>query len=111
MATVRLTDATLSIGGVHLVDYTNATITTTVETESDESTWASGRLAELENTTLTFSGIWDGPSLLPDAIDRAITVTIRPRDIKAWRAWWRRCNPRIRRMHTAYRRKRGRGRW
>jgi hypothetical protein len=110
MATMRLTDATLSIGGVDLSGYATG-IELPVENESDESGWASGRLAELENTTLTFSGIWDGPSLLPDAIDRAITVTIRPSDIKAWRAYYRRyLRPQIRSMHTASRRKR-RGRW
>lgn len=64
----------------------------------------------LSNASIQFAGRWDGPPLVPD-IARTIMITVRPHDMRRWRAFWRRNRPQITRMRTAYGRRRGRGRW
>lgn len=110
MATMHLTNATVSINGVDLASYVSD-VELPIETETSDSGWATDRLtAALGDFSATFTGRWDGPPLFPD-VERTISVYVPWSVARRWlAALERRRRARLRRMHTAYRRKR-RGRW
>lgn len=114
MATMRLDNATLSIGSVDLSAYAS-TISLDLADDTDETGgWATDRIAGLQEGSLTFSGYWDGPSLLPDLpAEQTITVTVPWPVARRWVALMQqRHRARIRRMHAAYGRRHRKGsRW
>lgn len=110
MATMRLENTTLSIGGVDL------SYRTTVELDNHASTSDADRpLAALEGFAATFTGQWDGPPLIPGLpVERTWRITFPAHVVRRWlamREQRRRVRQaRLRRMHSAYRAKRH-GRW
>lgn len=109
MATMRLDNATISIGSVDLSAYAS-TVELDLADEPAESGWATDRIAGLQDGSLTFSGYWDGPSLLPDLpVEQTITVTVPWHVARRWvTLMQQRQRARIRRMHAAYGRRHGR---
>lgn len=90
MATIDLTDATITIGGVDVSGYVQS-ISIPLEREIEEL--AERWVPALNGFTLYFRGKADA---------------VHPR---TYRTLLGRTHPRVRRMHTAYGRRRGRGRW
>lgn len=114
MATLDLTGATVTVGGVALSSYATD-VKLPIDPEPGDSGWATERLAALNSGSLSvdFAGHWDGPPLFPDLpVERTITVTVPWHIARRWLAQLElRRRTRIRRMHAAYRRRHGRGGW
>lgn len=110
MATMRLENATLSIGGVDLSGYTTD-VELPIELPDDPG-WATDRIAGLKDGSLSFTGHWDGPMPLLDLpAERTISIIVPWHVARPWLALLeRRRGARLRRMHAAYRRRK-RGRW
>jgi len=110
MATLHFDEhSTISVGGIDLSGLVGR-ITFDPEPTAAHMQEISSTLDGLRPASIQFSGMWDGPPLLPE-VERSVIIKIRPKDMRRWRAWWRRSRPQITRMRAAYGRRRGRGRW
>lgn len=110
MATLRLDNATISIGGADLTSFASS-----IELPIADPAPESARPFGAPSGPIRFCGNHDGlAGQWPRGLESAsitVTMTVRPRDMRRYRAWWRSTRPQISRMRALYGRRRGRGRW